>query len=345
VTFEITVEPNVTPVGLEYTLTDTIPDGMTYVEGSVTGGATVEDGVVTWAGVMETPVGADADYSVTTNAEDPFCDTPFGGWVDLQSFGIDPSPAVDGGDATYTAFSDGAPFTFYGQPFQGIGLSPVGMITMGPAHLGGAWWVAQTLPNPAEPNSVNAGLWGDFEVVYDAVAQSGVRLVTVDGTGSDGWAIVDFDRLEMYGGSADTWSVQMWTRRTPSPFTYDIVIAYSDLGPLNDPANPITVGVEDPGGARATAHVNNQLAEGLIDDNTIVCLTYEGPRSRPPRDQLRRRDRRRGVRPAVQPRGARRRRPRQRAGHDFDDRVRRRCPVRTGAAGAGVGYAGFDGGC
>jgi uncharacterized repeat protein (TIGR01451 family) len=273
-TYTITVEPNVTPVDLTYTIEDTIPDDLTYVEGSVTGDAVVDDGVVSWSGTMASPAGVEGDYSVATNLTDPSCDTPLGGWVDLQSFGIGPVVGIDG-DGAWTAFASGAPIQFYGREFVGATLLSTGFTIFDfAANFGSPYWVPQSLPDAAAPNNLVASLWQDTEIVYDAVANSGVRLVTLGGTGADGWIIIDYDRVELFGGSADNWSHQLWVRRTPDPAGHDIVVAYNDLGSLS---LPFTVGVENPGGLKGTAHVNAQPATGLIDDSTVVCFDYAGP--------------------------------------------------------------------
>ena len=52
ITYTVEVAPNVSPEDLTYTITDTLPEGTTYVEGSATDGATFANGVVSWEGVL-----------------------------------------------------------------------------------------------------------------------------------------------------------------------------------------------------------------------------------------------------------------------------------------------------
>ncbi len=48
ITYTVEVAPNVTREDLAYSITDALPAGTTYVEGSATDGATFADGVITW---------------------------------------------------------------------------------------------------------------------------------------------------------------------------------------------------------------------------------------------------------------------------------------------------------
>lgn len=278
VTYELVVRPNVTPEDLVYTLTDTIPDGLTYVEGSVTGGATVEDGVLSWTGTMPTAVGVEGDYVMATNGTDDTCAVPFGdgGYVDLAAFGIQPQPGVVGDTRVFSAFAAGSPFSFYGRDHVGLGFTDDGFAILDPAaNYGGSPWLAQAVPNPAQPNALIAALWDDFEIVHDAANNQGVALATTGGTGASGLAVVDYRKLQPWGQpDAPTSDVQLWVRRQPVPGAWDIAIAYNDLGSL---AGPLTIGVENAAGTHGTALVNAASAEGVIDGDTVVCFRYEGP--------------------------------------------------------------------
>ncbi|MGH2444569.1 MAG: S8 family serine peptidase [Candidatus Limnocylindria bacterium] len=279
VTYTITVAPNVTPEDLAYTITDTVPEGLTYVDGSATGGATVTDGVLSWTGTMPTSVGAQGDYLLTTNATDPSCAVPFadGTWVDFDAFGLGPIPGFDGGDFTSAPlFTSGAQFRYYDQMYTGLIAAPVGTGMFDTGDFG-QWWIPQAIPDPTAPNAVVAGLWGDFEWVEDQAAGTGFRAIVLSPPGPpppDSWAVLDHEGLQRYGGSADSWSVQQWIRRTPASSGPSIVYAYHGLGSLE---LPLTIGVEDHAGVAATSLVNNGPATGTITDDTLVCFTYEGP--------------------------------------------------------------------
>jgi uncharacterized repeat protein (TIGR01451 family) len=112
VSFEIAVQPNVTPSDLVYTITDALPDGLTLVPESVAasrGEIVVDGNGFTWTVPMPVPY---LDYAITTSETDVMCDTGFGGYVNLAGFGIPPNSGVSGDTVAYTAFSTGNPFNY-----------------------------------------------------------------------------------------------------------------------------------------------------------------------------------------------------------------------------------------
>jgi uncharacterized repeat protein (TIGR01451 family) len=278
VTYEVTVQPNVTGEDLTYTLADTIPDGLTYVEGSATGGATVEDGVVTWTGTMPTAVGVEGGYRMATNATDATCEVPFGdgGYLDLSGYGIAPEGDVAGDTKVFSAFTGGAPFRFFGREYNGIGFTDDGFALFDAAsNYGGSPWNPQAIPSAAVPNNLIAALWHDLEITYDLAANRGVALAALGGDGPSSRAIIDYRGVHPWDEpDGETYDFQLWVQRQPAPGSWGIAIAYNDLGSL---AGDFTVGVENAAGTHATALVNNESAAGTITDDTVVCFAYEGP--------------------------------------------------------------------
>lgn len=272
VSYTITVQPNVTPVDLSYSITDTIPDGMTYVEGSATGGATVADGVLEWEGTMPTAVGIQGDYDITTSADDSACVNPFTGTVEytnLEEFGILANPGVTGDGVAYTAFK-GTAYGFYGDLYDGLGFSDDGFLMYDvPANYGGQPGLPQSLPDPAKPNNVAAMLWQDMNITYDAGTNTGVSLATAGDL-----AIVEYDNVRLAGdpdGEQGTYDVEAFVLAGSN----DIVFAYDNVtGPLD---GPLTIGTENSDGTSATTLVDNGSADGVISDGTVVCATYAGP--------------------------------------------------------------------
>ncbi|MCB8987670.1 MAG: S8 family serine peptidase [Ardenticatenaceae bacterium] len=177
-TYTITIMPNVLGENLNYNILDTIPDGLTYVPGS----ATASDGSVLvgldtlfWTGTMISPANAQPMYNISTPATDPMCDTGFGGYVNLEDFGIFTQASITGDTVRFTAFSSGNPFSFYGVDNTGVSFTDDGFaIFDGANNYGGSPWVPQALPDAALPNDVAAILWQDFEIFYDAALNHGV---------------------------------------------------------------------------------------------------------------------------------------------------------------------------
>ncbi|WP_069110503.1 S8 family serine peptidase [Jiangella alba] len=273
VRYTLTVAPNVTPEDLAYTITDALPEGTTYVEGSATEGATVEDGVLTWSGTLPTAVGAEGSYTITTSATDPQCVNPFSGdasYTDLQEFGILTQAGLEGDGIIINALGSRT-FGFYDRPYAGVGMSDDGFLIYDfPNNGGGQPGTPQTLPSADRPNNVAAMLWQDMEIVYDQAANSGVSVATA---GAD-LAVVEYDDLRLAGdptGAQGTYDMEAFLLTGSN----DLVFAYDNVtGPL---AGPITIGTENAAGTSATALVNAGSAAGVITNGTVVCASYAGP--------------------------------------------------------------------
>ncbi|WP_116947201.1 S8 family serine peptidase [Jiangella endophytica] len=271
--YTLTVAPNVTPEDLAYTITDTLPEGTTYVEGSATEGATVEDGVLTWEGTLPTAVGAEGAYTITTSATDPQCVNPFTGtqeYTNLQDFGILTQAGLEGDGIVITALTSRT-FGFYDRPYAGVGMSDDGFLIYDFASNGGGQpGTPQTLPSSARPNNVAAMLWQDMQIVYDQAANSGVSVATA---GAD-LAVLEYDDLRLAGdptGAQGTYDMEAFLFTGSN----DLVFAYDNItGPL---AGPITIGTENATGTSATALVDAGSAAGVIANDTIVCANYAGP--------------------------------------------------------------------
>ena len=268
-TYDITVEPNVTNENLDYTITDTIPDGMTYVAGSATGGATVTDGVLSWAGTLPSPALAEGTYEVTTNATDASCDTPFGGgYVDLESLAsIFTDPGISGDTVAYTAFTSGD-VAFYGNDHNGMSFTDDGFAIFDvAANYGGAPWIPQTLPDADVPNNLAAMLWQDFEIFYDAAANTGVSLATA---GGDTLLVVEYDDIQLFGGGDSVMDMEIlvWRTADDSPGAWEILMAYDNVN-LTVPG---TIGVENADGTGATS-----VDPSVIANGAMVCFNWTGP--------------------------------------------------------------------
>src|SRR5690606_29854668 len=123
--YDITIQPNVTPRDLTYTITDTVPEGLVIEESSVTGGGVVEGQTITWEVELPTPVGAIGEYTYTTSLTDAACVAPMGGYVDLFSLAGCKRSGATGSNAVF-AFLTGAPFSVFRENHTGFPLTPQG---------------------------------------------------------------------------------------------------------------------------------------------------------------------------------------------------------------------------
>ena len=82
VSYEITIQPNVTPEDLVYTIVDTVPAGLTIDPESVTHDGVVDGQTITWE--VDVPSPAQAEFSYVPSTPDTNADcAEWGGFVDL----------------------------------------------------------------------------------------------------------------------------------------------------------------------------------------------------------------------------------------------------------------------
>jgi uncharacterized repeat protein (TIGR01451 family) len=275
VTYTITVQPNVFSEELNYTITDTIPAGMTYVPDSASasdGTVNVVGDTVSWDVTMVMP---EYGYEMSTSANDPLCDTGFGGYVNLEDYNIYPQASISGDTSAWTAFTSGNPFNYYGQQYTGMGFTDDGFAVFDVVT---NWvpspepWTPQEIPDPTLPNNVLAMLWQDMQIFYDAATNSGVSLATLGAPG--GIAIVEYDNIQFYGGSADNWDFEIVAQRAvdDTPGYYEYVFAYDNLN--GDLTGPLTIGLENALGSEAVALVNDGDASAVLSNGFMVCFDY-----------------------------------------------------------------------
>jgi uncharacterized repeat protein (TIGR01451 family) len=282
-TFTIAVQPNMLLEDLAYTIEDVLPDGYVYVPGSATatsGAVRVEGNrALRWTGVLpgQATLGAPT-YRMTTSRDDPACDTGFGGYVNLEDYGVMTNPVVRGNGVAFRFFTSGDPITFFGDTAYSMTITDDGLAIFNPTrNMAGALWIAQTLPDPARPNSLAAMLWQDMEIVYDAAANRGVSAATADG----GLMVVEYDGVQLVGDPDSRYDFQIVMRGAvdDAPGAYEIVFAYDNLnGPL---AGPLTIGLEDAAGETAVPFVNAASAQDLLTNGLMICFDAVQPEHEP----------------------------------------------------------------
>jgi uncharacterized repeat protein (TIGR01451 family) len=280
-THTITVEPNPTGTAIAYELIDFVPEGVTYVPGSATGGLSLRsDGALTWSGVM--PAAQEPFYTVTDSVTDPLCDTGFGGYADLKTLaGFLADSSITGDTVAFTAFTSVTghnPFNFYGSTYDGASFTDDGYAFWADGYTDGdPTWLPQTLPDPTFPNNLLAGLWHDYELFYDAGTNSGVTLATA---GPD-LAIIEYDNLQPWGGGAPLLDMELVLASTQvdAPGWYEAVVAFDNIGgdvptAIPDVPAPLvgTIGAENADGSAASVYLNNDDAHTVISDGHMVCF-------------------------------------------------------------------------
>ena len=257
-TYTITIAPNHTDADITYNLLDSLPAGVSYIAGSLT--TTGSDTLATydsfsrsmrWQGVKPK---IETTYLVSDNLENSACQTPLGGYINLQDEGITPQAGVEGDNITMT-FDAAIGTDFYGRLTSEPAIfSDDGVIVMGEAGLPVSY-NNQNLPNPVQPNGLIAPFWRDMRVVYDNVFNKGVSIGQYD----DYWVLeVDDSEDYYYATHKLDYEVIAYYEADLTGSRPDIIVAYDNVvGDWNATygGEPIgTVGIENFDGDRGTTY-------------------------------------------------------------------------------------------
>jgi uncharacterized repeat protein (TIGR01451 family) len=275
VTYTITIAPNVFPNDLTYTIEDVIPANMTYVPGSVTGGATYNaaDNSIEWSGVM-TGVSA-MKYYVSTNETDPNCYNLFTGgyeYFDMQTgLGWNTNAGLAGNNIawSYSSGAVGGNMEFFGAP---ISINPIftddGYAILYTPNTRST--TNQDIPDPTLPNGIISALWNDMVIVYDAATNKGV---TAGGAaGPTGFFMIEFDDIQPASDATSSIDFEIMALHTADPGRNgpDIMVAYDNVTGTYDWSQN-TIGLENYAGTEAAKFNYNSIAP---TNDLIVCFDW-----------------------------------------------------------------------
>ncbi|NEZ02621.1 S8 family serine peptidase [Wenzhouxiangella sp. XN201] len=197
-----------------YTLSDQLPEGVTYVADSATHGLVYDAGdrTLDWSGAL---TGAD----LRLEAADP------GAYLSLAGLGVTPftvpSNCDDGG-----FFVDVPTFSYLGNAYSRVIFSVNGTVEVGDASSMAASFQNEELPNPDEPNNVLAPLWSDLSLCsggnwYAASLNSGEFIVFEwEAVPLSNFWVTEFPEL-----ASVHFTFQVWIETA----TGDIWFAYGDM--------------------------------------------------------------------------------------------------------------------
>lgn len=276
------VQPNFTLEDRTYDVAVYVPWGIDVDPASITDGGVMEHRWIRWNVTQDSLVGAEGSYTVSTDADNPFCDTGFGGYIDLAAFGILPDPTFTGDTIFGTFFSGQNPIDFYGTPRDtGLTVSDDGFgffnSTPGPAP-----WVNQLIPDVTDPNDLLAPMWSDWVINYNGDSTAGRIRGLSAATAGPNVSVIEWDGMEIYpgdGGTPIAADFELVVFSTVDPDLPEIVFAYDNVDETwvdtVQGAGLITSGVENSTGTAATPFA------GAFTDDLIVCYDYQGPDTSP----------------------------------------------------------------
>ena len=269
VAYSITIDPNVTPVDLKYELTDRIPNGLTYVPGSVvassgTAGAVLN--TVTWKGTA-------------TSAVPGLVELPFNGYYDIsgEAGTIDLCSYTTQCDETHFNLT-GMDFYYLGDHYDIITISSNGFGAAGGYTNDGWSWFNQDMPDAAIPNNTVAPWWTDLDMDGTDPADPGAGKWYLNFGITDGvntWTVVQWDGAQLYGDPSSTYTFQLWITEG----TDEIYFSYDSL---NGDTSVATVGLENMDGTMgamtyydgAGVLPSNDLLAGLVPAPPIT-ISYD----------------------------------------------------------------------
>ena len=261
----------------EYTINDVLPEGVTYVPDSATGGAVydAETHAITWTGIVDASY---RDYLATTSVDDPACTlaieidgNPADDYLDWKttSYGFSTNPAIYGDSKWYGTFSTYPAFNYYGIDYTGMEFTDDG-------YAGFAFedvdYDNQEIPDPTDPNNVLAAFWDDLVIQYDAATNKGVTLV---GDGAS-FATIEYDDVFFYDGDISvTMDVEIGYFLQPddAPGMYEIVFAFDNIQPGFLSSASATIGVENADGTVGTLVSYNDPALA-IENGSAICFDW-----------------------------------------------------------------------
>jgi uncharacterized repeat protein (TIGR01451 family) len=261
---------------IEYSINDVLPEGVTYVPDSVTGGAVYDEltNAIIWTGTIDPGY---YNYDFTTSAEDPACTLeimPDGNpdayldWF-TTSYGFRTSASLAYGDSFwYGTFSTYPPFNFYGIDYVGMEFTGDGFAGFDMASIS---YINQNLPNPTNPNNLMAMFWDDLYTQYDYAANKGVTMV---GDGAS-FAVIEYDDVYRYGGDPAVtldFEIGYFLQPDDAPGAYEIVFAYDNIHPDFNLGSS-TIGVENVDGTVGTTVVFNDTTLE-IENGSAICFDY-----------------------------------------------------------------------
>ncbi len=277
-TYTVGINPEPTAANpTNYTVTATLPAGLTYVPGSgvlassaqhIAADPVVSGNQLIWQvnNLATAPRYVMSDNNPASPHYSPNCTTPFGnGFLHLAEFGIEARSAISGTGKTWNVdafFGGEEPYAFYGDTYPSLFLTDDALLSVvgydGALNSG----VNAPIPTAALPNALLAPYWADFKVVYDQVEGTGVRIA---GAGGGALMVVEYDGLQRNDGQPGSFDVQAWVMRSVD-FDYpEIVFAYDNItGTL--PAG--VIGIEDRLGATGIPYTDT------ISNNLLICYNW-----------------------------------------------------------------------
>jgi uncharacterized repeat protein (TIGR01451 family) len=191
-------------------LEDAIPEQMAVDPNTVTGGATLANGMITWNGELP------GRGSVVQVAPGGF---PLGGYVSLAGLGVEPLP-VDpflGGDDEQVEFDDLPAFRYLGNEHSALCMMSNGYLVLDGCRavfhdIPYIPYGLPSLPEPLDPNNMIAPLWTDLDLASDDGYGGGLWYAALVNDGVDDWLAFEWEDVQRFDEPDTAFTFQVWLK-------------------------------------------------------------------------------------------------------------------------------------
>ena len=253
-------------------LSDTVPGNLAVLPGSLTGGATLAGGKVSWNGTLP---GRGSSVQIAPAS------FPLGGYVSLASLGVKPLPVDSflGGDDEQILLDDLPAFRYLGNEHTALCMMSNGYLVLDgcrvPFHdIPYIPFGLPLLPHAGAPHNMIAPLWTDLDLASDDDIGSGAWYTATVTHGQDKWLAFEWEDVQRYDEPDTAFTFQVWLKVGAD----QVFFVYERLDGSLDTS---LVGAEnDDGTAGASYYYNN--GEGVVtgtvpQPGTVLRVTGQDP--------------------------------------------------------------------
>jgi len=239
----------------EVSVVDPIPDGTSYVPGTVTGGAAYDAGskAIVWNGTVDSPSWSNYSWRDSDSGDVQY------EWIDASSGQLVP-PADDASRGPYPL---GFTFTFYDEEYTEFYINTNGQVLLG---TGSDAYSNRPIPSVDAPNGFIAPFWDDL------TPNLGGRIhYRGYGAAPDRRTVIAWEEVPAYSGGGElTFEVVLFERDG------SILLQYQSLEGAAAGGTGATVGIENPTGEQGIEYLYNGWGHGYpLHDGLAVLFAPE----------------------------------------------------------------------
>ncbi len=252
------------------TVSDPLPEGTTYVEGSATesviGGMSTsafaydaENNRMVWEGELD--VGG-IDVAMDAGG------TP-AGYLPLSNFAA-PLPLTCNSDCDDGGFLFNVPaFTYNGETYTQVLFSVNGTLEAGTESGAFSSFANQELPDSRAPNNILAPFWRDLNL-----NEGGNMYATVLSGGGSQWTVYEWENVPHYGDTSSRVTMQVWIGNDGTGSAGNIHFVYGDMS--SGVNNGGTVGAENASGTAGSSYFFNGSGTAPQAGDELLVSSTEG---------------------------------------------------------------------